>query len=169
MVDELRAKNDGDLTDLDRAAMLYVAFIIDKLLNFNSIETRWVNQRESVASTFDRHDFSFKWSYAEMALAATGVGYDWAAEQVGKALKEIITLLGVGTESSNGNLFSSERRLPQISVFNLNYARRANRPARFAQEPWCGRPWRVRQHWGKTKGDRAESLPVRSAKEPPNW
>ena len=29
--------------------------------------TRWHAGREVVAGTFDRHDFSFKWSYAEIA------------------------------------------------------------------------------------------------------
>ncbi len=53
-------------------------------------------QREVVAGVFDRHDFSFKWSYAEMAPAITGLGYDWAIEQTGKA-SELIELLGQQT------------------------------------------------------------------------
>jgi hypothetical protein len=43
---------------------------------------------------FDRHDFSFKWSFAEMTPTIAGVGYDWAIEQTGKALEELIELLG---------------------------------------------------------------------------
>ena len=54
-------------TELDRAAMIYIALALDKMLNYNAIQVRWHANREVVAGVFDRHDFSFKWSYAEMA------------------------------------------------------------------------------------------------------
>ena len=40
-------------------------------------------------NTFDRHDFAFKWSYAEMAPLVTGVGYDWAIKQTAKCIGEL--------------------------------------------------------------------------------
>jgi adenine-specific DNA methylase len=101
-------------TDLDRAAMTYIALSIDKMLNYNAIAVRWIQQREVVASVFDRHNYSFYWSYAEMAPMIKGLGYDWAIEQARKALDELIGLLG---QSSRGKLeFSIPRPKPSIHI-----------------------------------------------------
>ena len=100
------------ISDLDRAALTYLALAIDKLLNYNCRSVRWIPQREVVAGQFDRHDFSFKWSHAEIAPAITGTGYDWAIEQISKALTDLIDLVG---GSSNGKLeFTAPR--PKASV-----------------------------------------------------
>jgi putative DNA methylase len=90
----------GSPSELDRAAMAYLALAIDKVLNYNCRSVRWIPQREVVAGQFDRHDFSFKWSHAEMAPTVTGLGYDWAVEQTGEALRELIELLGSGEQPS---------------------------------------------------------------------
>ncbi len=118
MVEELGAQNGGRLSELDRAAMLYLALAIDKLLNYNAIQVRWHATREVVAGVFDRHDFSFKWSYAEMAPTITGLGYDWALEQTGKALVELIELLGYNSEGSTSDrLFApSSRPKPEVKI-----------------------------------------------------
>ena len=101
-------------TDLDRAAMAYIALSIDKMVSYNAIQVRWHANREVVAGVFDRHDFSFKWSYAEMAPTITGLGYDWAVGQTGKALGELIDLLG---QSSDGKLeFSAPRPRPSLRI-----------------------------------------------------
>jgi len=118
MVEELKAQNGGSLSELDRAAMVYIALAIDKVLNYNAIQVRWHANRGVVAGVFDRHDFSFKWSYAEMAPTITGLGYDWALEQTGKALGELIELLGHAPEASgNGHLFAPPaRRQPGVKI-----------------------------------------------------
>jgi adenine-specific DNA methylase len=118
MVEELKANNGGQLSELDRAAMVYIALAIDKVLNYNAIQVRWHANRGVVAGVFDRHDFSFKWSYAEMAPTITGLGYDWALEQTGKALGELIELLGHAPETStNGNLFARPPlRQPEVKI-----------------------------------------------------
>jgi len=67
---------EASRSELDRAALVYLALALDKMLNHNATAVRWIPQREVVASVFDRHNFSFNWSYAEMAPTATGVGYD---------------------------------------------------------------------------------------------
>ena len=46
-----------------------------------------------VVNTFDRHDFAFKWSYAEMAPLVVGVGYDWAIEKTAKCIDELVSLV----------------------------------------------------------------------------
>jgi len=118
LVEELKAQNGGRLSELDRAAMVYIALAIDKVLNYNAIQVRWHANRGVVAGVFDRHDFSFKWSYAEMAPTITGLGYDWALEQTGKALGELIELLGHAPNASgNGHLFAPPaRRQPEVKI-----------------------------------------------------
>ena len=76
MLDADRA--DGKLNDVRKAAYGYLAFSLDKLRDYNSRMTRWHVGRQVMVNTFDRHDFSFKWSYAEMAPLIVGLGYDWA-------------------------------------------------------------------------------------------
>lgn len=82
----------GLLTDLQRAAFVYLGLSLDKMLNYNARMTRWITQREVVAGVFDRHDFSMKWSYAEMVPLVAGLEYDWAIDQTAKCISELIEL-----------------------------------------------------------------------------
>jgi putative DNA methylase len=101
-------------SELDKAAMAYLAIALDKLLNYNAIQVRWHSGREVIAGVFDRHDFSFKWTYAEIEPTVTGLGYEWVIEQTGKALRELLELLG---QSTDGKLeFIEPRAKPQIQV-----------------------------------------------------
>lgn len=79
--------------EVQKAAFAYLALALDKLLNYNSRMSVWMPTREVVANTFNRHDFAFCWSHAEMAPLIVGLGYDWAIEQTGKSLAELIGLL----------------------------------------------------------------------------
>jgi putative DNA methylase len=104
----------SDKSPVDLAALTYLAFSIDKLLNYNAISVRWIPQREVVASVFDRHNFAFYWSYAELAPTIAALGYDWAIEQTGKALEELVELLG---QSASGRLnFDSVRPKPLLKI-----------------------------------------------------
>jgi putative DNA methylase len=47
-----------------------------------------------MANTFDRHDFSFKWSFGEMNLIAPGMGFDWAVDQILDAYRGLARLAG---------------------------------------------------------------------------
>ena len=69
------------LDDTKKAAYGYLAVTLDTLLNYNNRAGRWDNTTGRVRSKFDRHDFAFVWSYAEMAPLVAGVGYDWAIEK----------------------------------------------------------------------------------------
>lgn len=109
------------LPDLDRAALTYVALAIDKLLNYNAKLVRWHSKREVLTGVFDRHDYAFLWSYAEMAPAVTGLGYDWAIEQTAKALDELVELIhGESAASADGigNLFAARSERPTVTVTN---------------------------------------------------
>ena len=113
----------ANLSELDKAALTYLALALDKVLNYNARMVRWHANREVVAGVFDRHDFAFKWSYAEMAPTITGLGYDWAVEQTGKALEELIEMTGgsVVPAASDPDLFSSPSPLdPRSSSLPLS-------------------------------------------------
>ena len=89
--------NPKDLGDCTRAALGYITLALDKLRDYNSRMTRWHGNREVMVNTFDRHDFAFKWSYAEMAPLIVGLGYDWAFNQVAKCIGELIALTSPNT------------------------------------------------------------------------
>ena len=88
----------GRLNDMRKAAYGYLAFSLDKLRDYNSRMTRWHAGRQVMVNTFDRHDFSFKWSYAEMAPLIAGLGYDWAIGQTAKCIGELVALVRPGGE-----------------------------------------------------------------------
>ena len=98
----------GKLSEVRRAAYGYLAFALDKLLNYNSRMARWIVRREVVAGTFDRHDFSFKWSYAEMAPLIDGLGYDWAISQTAKCVRELVAMISPEANGAVGNLFDND-------------------------------------------------------------
>ncbi len=90
----------GRLDNCRRAAYGYLALTLDTLLNYNNRAGRWDNTTGRVRSIFDRHDFAFVWSYAEMAPLVTGVGYDWAIEKTAKCIGELVAL--VQPDGGNG-------------------------------------------------------------------
>ncbi|CAM2191260.1 putative DNA methylase [Paraburkholderia kururiensis] len=90
LIDEEKAA--GRWSDVVAAAFCYLSFSFDKLRDYNSRMARWHVNREVMVNTFDRHDFSFKWSYAEMAPLIVGIGYDWAIEQTAKCIGELVHL-----------------------------------------------------------------------------
>ena len=94
----------GRLDNLRKAAYGYLALSLDKIQDYNSRMSVWHANREVMAHTFTQHDFSFKWSYAEMAPLVTGAGYDWAIRQTAKCIKELIALVHPET-ASEGPLF----------------------------------------------------------------
>ena len=72
------------------AIRVYMYFILSKTLNYNSLGSNWHPLRVSVANTFDRHDFSFKWSTGE--LDGSGHLWDWGLSQIIDAYKGIAKL-----------------------------------------------------------------------------
>jgi adenine-specific DNA methylase len=59
------------LDDVNRAAFVYLALSIDNMLDYSSRSSTWETSKQAIGHTFARHDFSFKWSYAEMAPLIT--------------------------------------------------------------------------------------------------
>ena len=113
-------RTEGKLDELRQAAYGYLALSLDKLRDYNSRMTRWHVNREVMVNTFDRHDFSFKWSYAEMAPLIVGLGYDWAIEQTAKCIRELIALIRPDAEKKSGTLFddadAAEYTPPPVTI-----------------------------------------------------
>ena len=79
-----------------RALITYLQIALDKIIDYNSISTMWSSTTLRIAHTFARHDFSFKWSYAEIDVISKG--YDWAIKNVVKAYKGLVKLAGNSTK-----------------------------------------------------------------------
>lgn len=86
-------RSTGNLTEVRSAAYVYIAFAIDTLLNYCNRSCRWDIVSRTARSIFDRHDFAFCWSYAEMALLVDGLGIEWALAKTEKALKELVGMV----------------------------------------------------------------------------
>jgi putative DNA methylase len=102
MLESLRVQQPLDETT--KAAFVYLSLALDKIRDYNSRVTRWIVQRETMANTFDSHNFAMKWSYAEMDLLVEGAGFDWAIEQVAKCIEELVILTRPPEACDNGEL-----------------------------------------------------------------
>ena len=100
----------GEL-DLDtlKALNLYLSFAIDKVVNYNSRLASWDDTRIKMRSKFDQHNFSIKWTCAEME------GVDacrWGLEQVIDCYRDISNLVDTGHPSINGTLLRDQDSAP---------------------------------------------------------
>ena len=104
MLDADRA--NGKLSELRKAAYGYLAISLDTLLDYNNRASYWdSNTGRGIRHIFNRHDFSFVWSYAEMASLVSGVGYDWAIDKIAKCIDELVALLRPDEKVGIGGLF----------------------------------------------------------------
>jgi len=89
--------------DEDKYAALstYLALAVDKVADYNCIFATWETSRQIVKHIFQRHDFSFTWSYGEFDASANLL--PWTVGQVAKAYKELAEL----TSSAQLPLWSS--------------------------------------------------------------
>lgn len=76
-----------------RAVVTYLQFMIDKCVDYNSKQTRWIPQRAIVSGTFGRHDFSLKWTFGEMIFTGPNSGAAWGLSQVVDAYAGIAELM----------------------------------------------------------------------------
>lgn len=77
-----------------KALALYLAFAMDKSMDYNSRLSSWDATRFKVRNTFDRHDFAFKWSFAEFDGASALL--QWALSQVEDSYRGIARLAAIG-------------------------------------------------------------------------
>lgn len=96
LVEELRRLREEitsvDGADLGEAVVHLLSLVLDKFANYNSVLGSWHAPRSVIRSVFDRHDFSFKSTFAEMAPCSAGSGLEWATGNLLKAFREICEL-----------------------------------------------------------------------------
>ncbi len=73
------------------AVGVYLAFILSKVINYNSVNTFWHYGRLTVAQSFSRHDFAFRPAFCEFEGARETVM--WGANQVIGAYEELAELI----------------------------------------------------------------------------
>ncbi|RLA94490.1 MAG: DUF1156 domain-containing protein, partial [Deltaproteobacteria bacterium] len=84
-----------------KAVVTYLQFAIDKGVDYNSKQTRWIPQRCQVSGTFGRHDFSLKWTFGEMIFTGPNSGASWALSQIIDSYKGIAELCKGISESDD--------------------------------------------------------------------
>jgi putative DNA methylase len=97
LVEELRRLTPEIIAALGeergRAVVTYLQFAIDKGVDYNSNQTRWIPQRGSISGTFSRHNFSIKWTFGEMIFSGPNSGAVWGLDQVIDAYRSIAELV----------------------------------------------------------------------------
>ncbi|CKH17003.1 DUF1156 domain-containing protein [Mycolicibacterium smegmatis] len=87
LVPEVEAALGDDADDV----LFELALMQGKALNWNSRLSSWDVSRQKMRSVFDRHDFAFKWSFAEFE-GATAL-YSWCLDQLSDAYEGIARLI----------------------------------------------------------------------------
>lgn len=81
---------DGE--ELGEAVVHLLAFAIDKFTNYNCMLASWHISHQVIRGIFDRHDFSFKLTFTEMAPVAASGGLAWAIDSSVSAYEELSRL-----------------------------------------------------------------------------
>lgn len=114
MLDQERTT--GKMTELQRAAFVYLALALDTMLNYGNRACRWDSTTGRVRSIFDRHDFAFIWSYGEMAPVAAELGYDWTIEKTAKCIEELVELVSPdATRAPQGDFLKAAKPKPEAA------------------------------------------------------
>jgi adenine-specific DNA methylase len=96
--------------DRERAVVTYLHFAIDKVLDYNSRQTRWHYSRGVLIGTFGRHDFSLKWTFGEMIFTGPNSGAAWTLSQIVSVYTQIANYL----QRVTPRIQSGELPLPTI-------------------------------------------------------
>jgi adenine-specific DNA methylase len=91
----------AEAPDIAKAVATYLGLVLDKAADYNSRMVRWDSTRNKIANTFDRHDFSFKWSHAEFDAAHNL--FPWVVDQVADAVDGIVSLIDEGNQQLFAN------------------------------------------------------------------
>jgi adenine-specific DNA methylase len=92
-VEELGGLRKELLREADSDRIIHIlAFAIDKFANYSCMLGSWNAPRLVVRSVFDRHDFSFKPTFSEMAPCGSGEGLRWAVDNTLEAFTDMCSL-----------------------------------------------------------------------------
>ncbi len=106
----------GALSERRKAAWSYIALALDKMSNRNCVYSRWGPNNGTVVGHFDTHDFSFKWSYAEMAVTCRGLGLEWSLDDLGDCLSQLLGMAGhIEGSGDDGRLVTDTQESPIAS------------------------------------------------------
>jgi putative DNA methylase len=86
---------DSESEDRSSAILGLLGLMQGGALNYNALLCSWNVGRAAMRSVFDRHDFSFKWSYAEFEGAEAL--YSWALAQVSESVERLANMLVPGS------------------------------------------------------------------------
>lgn len=101
--------------DAGEAVVHLLAFVLDKFLNYNSHLASWHAPRAVMRSVFDRHDFSFKLTFSEMAPCGSGAGLAWAIDNTLEAYEQLSELPRAEPASPVAISLGSATSLPQLA------------------------------------------------------
>lgn len=96
------------------AVVNMLALVLDKFANYNNTLASWHAPRQVIRSLFDRHDFSFKVTFSEMAPCSSGSGLDWAVDNVSDAYESLASLLWAEGAKPAAISLGSATSLPQV-------------------------------------------------------
>ncbi|NQW03351.1 MAG: DUF1156 domain-containing protein [Acidobacteria bacterium] len=100
VAEQVRKDLDADIA---KDVITELALMQGKALNYNSRLASWHGPRQVMRSVFDRHDFAFKWTFAEFEGAAAL--YSWCLDQLVDAYGGIAGLLDdTGVDSAGPSL-----------------------------------------------------------------
>lgn len=77
-----------------KAIIHYLMYMLDKSISFNSRQGRWRPNMSNAGSAFDRHDFSLKWTFAELICTGDKGALKWGLSQILDAYESICDLYG---------------------------------------------------------------------------
>ena len=121
LIPEVRtAISDRDQAD---AVLALLAMMQGKALNWNAILSSWTVSTERMRSVFDRHDFAFKWTYAEFEGARDL--YPWTLKQAVGAFSGLVDLLSPGDA---GRLTAGPLTYPVPGPVTVTKGNAANMP-----------------------------------------
>jgi adenine-specific DNA methylase len=91
LLEEIRAAGDRLRKQLPHgeaeAVSVYLAFMLSKMVNYNSVNTFWNCIRRNATQTFSRHDFAFRGAFCEFEGARESI--PWGLSQVVGAYTEL--------------------------------------------------------------------------------
>lgn len=96
-----------------------LAFAIDKFLNYNSVLASWHAPRAVMRSVFDRHDFAWKSTFAEMAPCGAGSGVAWAIDNTLDSWEKLTKLPRADDAASASITLGSATALPGVADNSL--------------------------------------------------
>lgn len=112
LIPEVREELGRDRGD---AVLTELALMQGKAVNYNAMLASWHAPRQTMRSVFDRHDFAFKWTFAEFEGAREL--YPWCLDQIVDAYEGICDLLEP-SDAGRADIEPIERPAPVVTAGN---------------------------------------------------